>query len=94
MDIRNRKGLRREAVAAVASNPGDTRYTLLVYLAVTAFCGLFVTALSTVLDQQIANTGGLQNLGTQAILSTIQTAAPLILSLSMVVWTWAAGACA
>ena len=83
MDIRNRKGLRREAVAAVASNPGDTRYTLLVYLAVTAFCGLFITALSTVLDQQIANTGGLQNLGTQAILSTIQTAAPLILSLTM-----------
>ena len=83
MDIRNRKGLRREAVAAVASNPGDTRYTLLVYLAVTAFCGLFITALSTVLDQQIANTGGLQNLGTQAILSTIQTAAPLILSLAL-----------
>ena len=84
MDIRNRKGLRREAVAAVASNPGDTRYTLLIYLAVTAFCSLFNTALSTVLDQQIANTGGLQNLGTQAILATIQIAVPLILSLSIV----------
>ena len=83
MDIRNRKDLRRGSADAVAANPGDVRLTLLIYLAVTAFSGLFVAALTTVLDQRIANTGGLQNLGTQAILSTIQTAAPLILSLAL-----------
>ena len=36
MDIRNRKGLRQEAAAALAENPGDPRKTLLVFIAVTA----------------------------------------------------------
>ena len=83
MDIQKRKGLRREAAAAVASNPGDVRYTLLVYLAVMAFSGLFVALLTMMLDQQIANTGGLQNLGTQSTLSTIRAAVPILLTLAL-----------
>ena len=83
MDIQKRKDLRREAAAAVASNPGDVRYTLLVYLAVMAFSGLFVALLTMMLDQQIANTGGLQNLGTQSTLSTIRTAVPILLALAL-----------
>ena len=78
MDIRNRKALRREADAAVAANPGNPRQALLVYLAVTLIGGLLITMLGTVLDSRIANTGGLQNLGQQAILSTIQAAVPVI----------------
>ena len=83
MDIRNRKGLRRAAADAVAANTGDPRYTLLIYIAVTALSGLFVTALTMMLDQKIAGTGGLQNLGSQATLSTIRSAAPLMLSLAL-----------
>ena len=83
MDIRNRRELRREAGAAVAANPGDPRLTVLIYVAVTTLSSLLVSILSTVLDRQIAGTGGLANLGQQAILSTIQTAAPLILSLAL-----------
>ena len=83
MDIRNRKDLRREADAAVAANSGNPRQTLLVYLAVTLIGGLLITILGTILDGRIANTGGLQNLGQQAILSTIQTAAPLIWGIAL-----------
>ena len=83
MDIRNRKGLRKEAAAAVASNPGDPRYTLLVYVAVTALSGLLVSVLGTMLDQKIAGTGGLEMLTQQATLTTIRTAAPMLLSLAL-----------
>ena len=83
MDIRNRRDLRQRAADAVAANPGDPRLTLLVYVAATAFAGLLVAAMTTILDQRIANTGGLQNLGTQAILSTIRSTIPLVLVLAM-----------
>lgn len=83
MDIRNRKGLRRAAADALAANPGDPRYTLLIYVAVTALSGLLVSVLGTMLDQKIAGTGGLQMLSQQATLSTIRTAAPMLLSLAL-----------
>lgn len=83
MDIRNRKGLRKEAAAAVASNPGDVRCTLLVYLAVMAFSGLFVSLVTMMLDQSIANTGGLQHLSAQSTLSTIRTVIPVILIMAL-----------
>ena len=83
MDIQKRKGLRKEAAAAVASNPGDVRYTLLIYLAVMAFSGLFVPLATMILDQQIANTGGLQHLSTQSTLSTIRTMIPVILIMAL-----------
>ena len=83
MDIQKRKGLRKEAAAAVASNPGDVRYTLLIYLAVMAFSGLFVPLATMILDQQIANTGGLKHLSTQSTLSTIRTMIPVILIMAL-----------
>ena len=83
MDIRNRKALRREADAAVAANTGDPRLTLLVYVAVSLVGSLAIAILRTVLGNRIATTGGLQNLGLQATLSTIQTAAPLIWAIAM-----------
>ena len=83
MDIHTRKGLRGKAADAVAANTGDPRYTLLVYAAVLAFSGLFLALLTTLLDLRIANTGGLQYLGQQATLSTIRTAAPVILILAL-----------
>ena len=83
MDIRNRRELRREARAAVAANTGDPRLTVLIYIAVTALSGLLSSTLSVVLNQRIADTGGLQALGLQAILSTIQTTVPLLLSLAL-----------
>lgn len=83
MDIRNRKELRREAAAAVAAAPGDLRLTLLIYLAVTGLSALLVTVLTTVLEQHIAGTGGLQQLGLQSKLSTIESAVPLILGFAL-----------
>ena len=83
MDIHTRKGLRGKAADALAANSGDPRYTLLVYAAVLAFSGLFLALLTTLLDLRIANTGGLQMLSQQATLSTIRTAAPVILILAL-----------
>lgn len=83
MDIRNRKALRREADAAVAANTGDPRLALLVYVAVSLLGSLAIAILRTILGNRIATTGGLQNLGLQAMLTTIQTAAPLIWAIAM-----------
>ena len=83
MDIRNRKGLRREAAAALAENPGNPRQTLLVYVAVAALCGLLSSVLVTVLNSRIANTGGLGNMGLRAILTTIRQVVPLAVSLGL-----------
>lgn len=83
MDIRNQKGLRQYAAAALADNPGNPRLTVLVYVAVTALSSLLVSILTMVLDNRISQTGGLGNLGLRSILTTIRQAAPLILSLAL-----------
>ena len=83
MDIRNRKGLRQYAAAALADNSGNPRLAVLVYVAVTALSSLLVSILTMVLDNRISQTGGLGNLGLRSILTTIRQAAPLILSLAL-----------
>ena len=83
MDIRNRKGLRQYAAAALADNSGNPRLTVLVYVAVTALSSLLVSILTMILDNRISQTGGLGNLGLRSILTTIRQAAPLILGLAL-----------
>ena len=83
MDIRNRKELRREAYDAVAHNPGNPRLALLVYVAVSLTGSLAIAMVRTILAGRIANTGGLQNLGLQAILSTVQNTVPLVWAIVM-----------
>ena len=84
MDIRNRKGLRAEAAAALADNAGKPQQTVLIYAAATVLMSLLSTALLTVLDSRIANTGGLGNLGLRAILTTIRQVLPMAISLTMI----------
>lgn len=81
MDIRNRRAIRARASEALAANPGDPSLTVLVYAAIMAGSALLVTALTTVLDNQIAGTGGLSNLGTRSILSAIRRFLPLVQSI-------------
>lgn len=83
MDIRNRRAVKYTASQAVASNPGKPRLTVLIYVAVMALSALLVSALVMVLDNQIANTGGLSNLGLRSILSTIQTVLPLVQAVAL-----------
>lgn len=84
MDIRNRKGLRREAAAALASNPGNPRQTVLVYIAVTVLCSLLSSVVVTLVNSRIANTGGLGSMGLRAILSTIRQVLPVAVSLALI----------
>ena len=83
MDIRNRKGLRQEAAAALADNPGDPRKTVLVFIAVTVLGSLLSSILVTVLNDRIANTGGLGGMGLRSILTTIRQVVPMAVSLAM-----------
>ena len=83
MDIRNRKGLRQEAAAALADNPGDPRKTLLVFITVTMAATLLSSLLVTVLNSRIANTGGLGGMGLRSILTTIRQVVPMAVSLAL-----------
>ena len=83
MDIRNRKGLRQEAAAALAGNPGDPRKTVLVYIAVTALGSLLSSILVTVLNARIAATGGLGGMGLRSILTTIRQVVPMAMGLAI-----------
>lgn len=77
MDIRNRRAVRAAASEALVANPGDPRMVVLIYVAISAVSALLVSALVMVLDNQIANLGGLSNLGLRSVLSTAQTVLPL-----------------
>lgn len=77
MDIRNRRAVRSAASQALAANPGDPRMVVLAYIAVSAVSSLLVAVLVNLLNTQIDQNGGLANMGTRSILSTIQTCLPL-----------------
>lgn len=77
MDIRNRRAVRSAASEALAANPGQPRQVVLAYIVIMAVSTLLVSVLVHVLADRIDETGGLANLGTRAILSTIQTCLPL-----------------
>lgn len=77
MDIRNRRALKETAANALASNPGNPALTVLVYGAVTAVITLGVAAFNFMLNDRIANTGGLSNLGLRSVLATIRYILPI-----------------
>lgn len=77
MDIKNRRAVRYAASHALADNPGNPRMVVLIYTLIISVSALAVSALLTVLDNRIAGTGGLGNLGLRSILSTIRTILPL-----------------
>lgn len=77
MDLRNRRAVRAAASDALAANPGNPRQVVLIYIAVIALSSLLVAALVTALDNRIAETGGLSDMGLRSILSTIRTVLPL-----------------
>lgn len=84
MDIRNRRALRSAASETLAANPGNPRMLVLVYIAVMAISSLLVAVVVNVLNDRINQTGGLADLGTRSILTTIQTCLPL--AQTVVLW--------
>ena len=76
MDIRNVRELKRFAGERVA-NAHDPKRIILIYTGLTFALSLLGMALDYVLGLQIDRMGGLSNMGTRTILSTLQSMLPI-----------------
>lgn len=85
MDICDRHGLKAAAFDALSHAPGHRRQVLIWCGASTAL-SIIASVLSFFLDSQIAGTGGLSGIGLRSILSTVQSALSLGVSLLLPFW--------
>ena len=85
MKIPNHSDLKRTARQALDACAGQKQIAVF-YTAVLVGFSLLLTAADFVLSEMIAGTGGLGNLGTQAILSTLQSMLPIVQSLVLLGW--------
>lgn len=77
MDILNPRSLRDDAKRALARGR-DPQKLVYTYACISLGLSLLLTLLDLWLENEISGTGGLSNLGTRAIFSTAQQAAPLL----------------
>lgn len=79
MDIQNRKELKTFAAERLNNAPQAGKIVA-IYAAVVIGLSMLTAIVNHVLGLQIDQTGGLSNLGTRSILSTLQTMLPLVQS--------------
>lgn len=80
MNIPSAKYLKVKAANRLSSGK-DPRRVVLVYSSIVALSALAVNLIQYFLQNEISKTGGLQNIGTRSMLSTLNSALPLIQSL-------------
>lgn len=80
MNIRDIRAL-KDSAAKQLDQSRNALQVLLVYAGITMALVLLVTGVNYVLDLQIANFGGLSNLGIKSMLSTIQMVLPMLQSM-------------
>lgn len=80
MNIPSAKYLKVKAANRLSSGK-DPQRVVLVYSSIVAVSALAVNLIQYFLQEQISKTGGLQNIGTRSMLSTINSALPLIQTL-------------
>lgn len=85
MTIRDFSALKQESRDALAGS-GSQKQLALVYAGGLVGSSLLVTILDYILTQMISETGGLSNLGTRTILSTLQAMLPILQMLVMLGW--------
>lgn len=73
MNIRNRRGLKLAAKAALRAASYDPKKLILIYTGASVMLGLILALLDYALQQQIGGTGGLGGVGIRSILETAQT---------------------
>lgn len=78
MNIRSRKALHRHTQNMLSKASDNHRMIALVYGGINFVLALSTTILSDFLRIQIAETGGLSNLGMRSILSTVQYILPFV----------------
>lgn len=86
MKIPSAKYLKVKAANRLESGK-DPRRVVLVYAAIVAGTALAVSAVRFVLNGQISQTGGLQNIGTRSMLSTLDYVLPLVQSVALMCLT-------
>lgn len=85
MTLGNISGLKQDARQALQSCPAQ-KHIAVVYTAVLVGISVILNVLDFVLSEMIAGTGGLGNLGTQTILSTLQSMLPILQILVLLGW--------
>lgn len=80
MDIRNIRSMKQLAAQRLNDAPQRKKIALL-YAGITVASAALVTLINYILGLQIDQTGGLSNMGTRTLLSTLRTMLPLILSI-------------
>lgn len=85
MTIRDTAALRQHARTALENAPVHRRIAC-VYTAVVVGLSLVLTLADYVLTEMISGTGGLGNLGTRTILSTLQSMLPILQTLVLLGW--------
>ncbi len=86
MDICDRKELKAAAAQALTCAPNNKKI-LLIWAGVNTVLPLLVSVISLILNSQISNTGGLSGIGLRSVLSTVQSALSLSISLLLPFWT-------
>ena len=86
MEKLNPYALRQQAGESLQAAAYDPRKLVLIHTAVSLGSSLLAAALSFVLNQQIAGTGGLSGIGLRSILSTIQAVLELAVSVALPFW--------
>lgn len=79
MNIRNISSL-KETAAQRLDRAGQKQQIAAIYAGITVGVSALVTIVGFLLNREINQTGGLSNMGTRTILSTVSTMLPLILS--------------
>lgn len=79
MDILNPRSLRQRARQALARGR-EPKKVIYTYAGITLAISLLILVLNLWLEKQISGTGGLGNMGTRAVFSTVQQAIPMLTS--------------
>lgn len=85
MTIRDTAALRQHARTALANAPAQRRM-IGIYTLVTVGLSLALTLGDYILTEMISGTGGLGNMGTRTILSTLQSMLPIVQTLILLGW--------
>ena len=83
MDIRNTRAMKSFAAERLSGAPQEKKIVL-IYSGITLGLALLSTLIQYVLGHQINQMGGLSQMGTRTILSTIQSMLPLVQSLILI----------
>lgn len=80
MDIRKPASLKATAAQRLEAAP-QHRQISLIYAGMTVACAALITIVNYILDLRIDQTGGLSNMSTRTLLTTLRTMLPLALSM-------------